>query len=95
MTVFVIRWYHNDETRAIPKALLVLHRIDLRENKTIHFDDSQEVGNKLDVSRKETVDCKKQVTWQDLSGSFDLFCITFSTVAFLCINLAFVIKYCV
>lgn len=52
-------------------------------------------GIKLDESGKETVDCKKQVTWQDLSRSFDLFCIAFSTVAFLCINLASVIKYCV
>lgn len=75
--------------------LLVLHRIVSRENKNTHFDDSQEVGIKLVESGKETVDCKKQVTWQDLSRSFDLFCIEFSTVAFLCINLASVMKYCV
>lgn len=94
MTAFAIRWYHNDETKAIPKALLVLHRIASRKNKTIHFDDNQEVGSKLDESGKETMDCKKQVTWQDVSRSFDVFCMAFSSVAFLCVNVAFVIKYC-
>lgn len=51
MTVFAIRWYHNDETRALTKALLLLNRIVSRENI---------VGSELDENGKETADCKKQ-----------------------------------
>lgn len=54
--VFAIRWYHNNETRALTKALLLLHRIVSRENI---------VGSELDENGKETADCKKQETWQE------------------------------
>lgn len=95
MTVIAIRWYHNDETRAIPKVLLLLHWIFSRENKAIQLGNKLSEGSELSESRAERADSEKQVTWRDVSRSFDIFCMTFSTVAFVCVNLVFVILYCI
>lgn len=95
MTVFAIRWYHSEETRAIPKVLLLLHRIFSRDNKIIRVDDKQEAGSELNESRKGMADRKKQVSWQDVSRSFDVFCITFLIVVFVCVNVVFAIIYCI
>lgn len=94
MAVFSIRWYHNDETRAIPKGLLLIHRIFSSKNQIINIDDKEENGRELGESRKEIADHKKRVSWQDASQCFDIFCISFSTVAFVCINVVFVIIFC-
>lgn len=91
MTVYAIKFYHYDTNTPVPKVMVSLHWIISRKNKIASVEHQSELAD--DSKEKRSIVCNEnlQVTWQDISHSFDKICLLIAILLFVSVNIVFLV----
>ncbi|XP_062617927.1 neuronal acetylcholine receptor subunit alpha-7-like [Saccostrea cucullata] len=91
MSVYAIKFYYYDENTPIPKPMIFLNWIMARKKENVIH--TKKVQSEPENESKVRTVWKEEprITWQDLSHSFDKFCLLFSISIFIGVNIVFLV----